>query len=198
MMASSDGNKFLMVAYELVVILFSLIFAFPHIPDRILDNEEDTDPQWFSVSTANAFHLAIENLLQSSMVLHVSLRGWWSSQDITLQSVTSTAGLQRLFDMRFNAEDVPMTIRLMFETITAMFDTLLKIPELGTREDMVELFRRRGFVNRNLKRSFAVDSVDEQEGRSVLLQFCSQLATEWLQPYLSDSQRFLLPALACA
>ena len=64
-------NKLFMVAYELVMTLFAILYAFPHIPDRILDDDDEDgeDAQWFSVQSNNAFRAAIENLLQTSDVL---------------------------------------------------------------------------------------------------------------------------------
>lgn len=47
----ADGYKMFMVAMEMLMALFALLYAFPHVPSQILDPGDGDTKTWFSVAT---------------------------------------------------------------------------------------------------------------------------------------------------
>lgn len=206
-------NKLLMVAMELVMTLFALLFAFPHIPNRILVDEDDEteDTQWFSVQSTPAFRAAVENLLQTSPVLNASLKKNKTLDDITTDTVTSLRRLSEIFGLCLEGDSVTATCRQMYENITAVYRFLLG-SEIGTRDDLLMLYMRYQFLSPGYhtkspytrkKRVILVICLprlakDANEDRQVFLRFCSELTVAWMQPYFAKDQRFYLPDLLCS
>ena len=49
MMDGPDGERLLMVTMELLMSLFALLYAFPHVPSRLLDRADDGGTFWKAV-----------------------------------------------------------------------------------------------------------------------------------------------------
>ena len=188
-------NKVLMVAMELVMTLFALLYAFPHIPDRILDDEEDdVAAQWFSVQSSPAFRAAVENLLQTSDVLQASLLPPLKPDDLTSEVVTNVRRLSDTFGLCLTSHHVPSTCRQMYESIVSMYQILLST-DIGTRDDLHFMFTKYQFVS--TKHRLPGLSKEASEDRAALIRFCSERTVAWMQPYFVRDQRFYLPNQVC-
>jgi hypothetical protein len=62
----ADGRRLLMIAQELVMSLFALLHAFPHVPTVILEDSSQ-EATWYSVVSLNGLHQALLEMLQNSL-----------------------------------------------------------------------------------------------------------------------------------
>ena len=201
--APADGPKILAVATDLLMTLYALLYAFPHVPSTLVgdvavdapgsaaDLTRD-DVQWFSVRSTNALRAALEALLQTSEVLETSLRPGLTTDAVTRAALADPRTLSDLFDLHlYDAPEVPITCRQMFEGIAAVYRAVNTV-EVTTREELWTLCQRYQVipVGYQLPGKVRVES----ENRSDLLRFCSELAVDWLQPYFARHAAFYRPA----
>lgn len=200
--ASPDGERILMVAMELVMALLCCLYAYPHIPSRILDDGGGTTV-WFSVSSIQAFRLALLNLLHESSVIQVCL-GVTSKADVvsilTWNILCSIDDLNRVMQWNLYKDDVPTSCQQMFETIVSVYRAIdmtldpacfianhkpaLDIP---TREFLLRVYQRYLLIRTNYHLPH------NRSEHSGLLRFCSELMVEWMQPYFASCPLFLYP-----
>lgn len=158
--------------------------------DRILDDDENENPQWLSVTSTDTFRAAIENLLRSSDPLEVCLNHGKSIADISLATVSNLVSLSELFQLRIS--ECPSSCRQMYECIVAVY-SVLQQGAVGTRNDLFGLYQRFGIISRSYKLpSFSSQQVSEQV-RPDLLVFCSKLCVDFLQPYFAQDVSYYLP-----
>lgn len=180
-----DGNRMLMVAQELVMALFCLLYAYPHVPSRIIDDKTSTT--WFSVGSQAALRLAINNLLQTSEVLLVCLAPGVARAELTWESACDPDLLDELLDLQLYHDDVPISCQQMFHDIATLYTSVTNVQHIGTRENMLVLFKS----HQLLRPSFTLPS--DRSDRTGLLRFCSEQTVEWLQPYFAAAPLFLYP-----
>ena len=189
-----DGRKALMVGMELMMSLYAILYAFPHIPSSLLDDpNDDVVPQWFSVTSTAAMRAALEAVLRTSNVLTASLRKGATPEDIKGVNLADPFALSDLFGLQIL--ELPITSRQMFECIAAVYRAVYTI-DVTTREELWTLYRRyqvipSGYQLPGLARVNAQD-------RPALLRFCSELMVDWVQPYFSKHPAFYLPVEAGA
>jgi hypothetical protein len=210
----------LIVAMELLMSLFALLYAYPHVPTTLLRPEVPATtsapgvnavpapappiPEWFGVTSPGALRTALQAMLQTSEALGVSLRPGQTPDDITLAALADPFVLSTLFDLDLYGRDTPVTSRQMFEALSAAYRAMLGV-NVYSRNDLFTLFRRHQLlplghlpttVSRFL-RSFP-GTPDPTGGTATaegLLRFCTELTTAWLQPYFAHSPDFYLPRL---
>lgn len=193
---AADGRKTLMVGMELMMALYAVLYAFPHIPSTLLEDEdEEGGTQWFSVTSTAAMRAALETVLRTSDVLEASLRPGAKTEDIVGERLANPYELSQLFDLQVYDGDVPVTCRQMFECIAAAYRAVYTV-DITTREELWTLYRRyqvipQGYQLPGLARVKAED-------RPALLRFCSELTVDWMQPYFSKHPGFFLPREAAA
>jgi hypothetical protein len=202
-----------MVGMELMMSLYALLYAFPHIPTTLLDEGDvlgqadepgqSSDPsqegkQWFSVMSTEAMRAALDALLQTSEVLDSALAPGQAITDLSRTVVADARRLSEFLDLRLYDDDVPATCRQMFETIAAMYNALDRV-DITTRDELWTLYQRYQIISMDYQLPGL--SRVETANRSALLRFCSELAVSWLQPYVSKNPAFYLPpdtvATAC-
>lgn len=180
-----DGYKHLMVAQELVMTLFGILYVYPHVPSRLIDDKKTT--VWYSIGSKDALRTAISNLLQASPVIRASL-----APDVTIASVTwvtvcDPERLDRALDLHLYHDDVPITSQQMFHTITEIYRIIANAEDISTREYMQLLFQQCQL----LPPSFRLPA--DRSDRSGLLRFCSKQTNEWTQQYLASAPLFFYP-----
>ena len=188
-----NGHRIWMVATECVMTLFALLYAFPHIPSSLLDDaggEDAADAQWFSVTSTEALRAAMESILKTSDVLENSLGPGKTLGDLTKEAVSNTDLCSKLFNLHLDDSDVPTTCRQMFDSIAAVYDALNR-SDITTREGLWTLYRRYQMI----PSTYQLPGLARiQTGnRSSLVQFCSELMVQWMQPYFSRHPRFYMP-----
>lgn len=203
---TADGRRMLMVAMELLMSLYALLYAFPHIPAALMEDvvdtnqdyaeadppaEEDAGTQWLSVSSTAAMRAALEALLRTSEVLEVSMRAGATTDDIGLADLSNAHSLSRLFDLHLYDADsgVPCTCRQMYESIAAMYRAMAAV-DVTTREELRVLYQRYQLLPMGYKMPGLVRM--DTGNRSDLIQFCSELTVEWMQPYFSRHPEYYL------
>lgn len=207
-----EQQKYLMVAMELIMVLLSLLYAFPHVPATLLDDDADDDDYderapaagegamtWFNVSSTGALRSAVDALLHTSDVLEVSMRPGLSVEDVTRDTIADPLKLSDAFGLRLYQDDrVPATCRQMYEGIAATYKALNE-SDVATRTDLWTLYQRYQLIPVGYQLPGMVRV--EKPNRSALLRFCSELAVDWLQPYVAQKPGFYVPdasgAIAC-
>lgn len=188
-----SGERHLMVAMELLMSLYALLYAFPHVPSSVLEEEGGAQTQWLSVTSVGGLRGALQTMLQSSEILIATLPPGMTADDITVDVASSAPALSRLFDLRLYdrtaAVPVPATCRQMFETIAAVYRNIASV-SLTSREELHGMMRR-CMVLPSAHRLPNLDSAIEEE--RALLRFCANLAVAWLQPYFARDSNFYLP-----
>lgn len=196
-----DGERILMVGLELVMALFCCLYAYPHVPSRILDDGGGATV-WFSVSNIQAFRLALVNLLHESRVIQVCFGG--DKTDVAAALTwnvvcnidelhrpcaycTHTAAPDRILRLNLYDEAVPTSCQQMFEVIASVYRALDAVPDIPTREFLQRLYQRYQLMRTNYHLP------NDRSDRSGLLQFCSELTVDWLQPYFASCPLFLYP-----
>jgi hypothetical protein len=200
----TDGAKLFAVATELVMTLYALLYAYPHIPTSLVDDVDtsgdiaDGEVQWYSVRTPAALRAAMEALLRTSQVLEVSLRPGLTVAAITGDAVADAEGLSDIFDLQlYAADDIPATCRQLYESLAVAYRAVVTL-NVNTREDLWALLQRYQLIPIGYQLPGTVRV--ESENRSDLLRFCSELAVDYLQPYFAKHEAFYHPrgaATAC-
>ena len=197
-----DGRRIFMVCTELLMTLFALLYAFPHVPSALLHDvpvpgetdeaagTDDADAPWFSVTSTAALRSAMEAILKTSQTLEVSLFQDATLNDITKESVADPERLSRLFDLRLYEAGVPATTRQMVESLCAAYRALLDAT-VTTREELWALYRRYQLIPAGYQLPGMARV--EKEDRSALIRFCSELTVAWMQPYFAQNAKFYLP-----
>lgn len=189
----ADGNRLLMVCQELLMALFCLLYAYPHIPSRIIDDQRSTT--WYSIGSKDALRAAIDNLLRNSEVLRVSLAPGVDVADLSHRSACDPDLLNDQLDLRLYDDGVPATGRQMVHALAAVYRAVTGPNDIGTREEMLRLFQKLQL----LRPAFALPT--DRSDRSGLLRFCSEQTVQWLQPYFASAPTFFHPeglAAVCA
>lgn len=212
-----DGNKLWMVGQQLTTTIYAMIFAFPHIPNKIMP-DPDEEAVFFVPETNRAFKLAVENLLQTSDVLRVSLSADYSVSDLILENVGNLQRLAIIFGLEIFQGRCPSSTRQLFERICDVFCVISTQKRLPTRRDLETFLQSRGFLPNALNANIGNGSVlrqrpeprdgldldDEEEeeeeakwrSSTSLLGFCAHHTVLFLQPYFADQIALYLPGVA--
>ena len=182
----ADGNRLLVVAQELVMTLFCVLYAFPHVPSRILDANQTT--VWYSIGSMDALRSAITNLLQTSPVIQAAVGPGKAVSNVTYRTACDPDLLNDQLNLTLHHHNVPVTCRQMYRLIAAMYTVLTSPDDITTREHMQQLFQRMQFL------SPAFRLPTDRSDRTGLLRFCSQCTTEWMQPYFASHPLFFYPS----
>ena len=206
------GPRLIMVAMELLMTLFALVYAYPHIPGALIedvgtaateeattkdpagdDETEIAETQWFSVRNTEGMRGALDALLRTSEVLETSLDAAHTVEELRAASLSDAATISALFGLRlYGAEgQVPATCRQMYECIAAVYRAL-GLVDVTTREELWSLYKRYQLLPEGYKLP-GLGHVSTAN-RSGLLQFCSELMVDWLQPYFSRHPELYAPA----
>lgn len=187
-----DGTKIFMVAMELMTVLYALLYAFPHVPTGVIDEEGHQKAfTWFNVTSTEALRAAVQNLLQTSDILEFSLpSGAATAADITVEAVANPRILSALFDLRLYACHVPRTARQMLESVSAAYRAILTI-DILTRDELYSLYRRYQVLPAAYSLPGTLRMATE---KPALIKFCTELAVTWIQPYFSKDAAFYVPA----
>ena len=193
-----DGDRLLMVAMELVMGLFGLLYAFPHVPSRLLDVEAAA---WFSVATHDSLKVALLKLLQGSPVLVACLAEvGHRPEDLRVWDLCSLEQLDALLGLNVFADGVPTTCRQMYLILVQVFRAVLLPPVdpdrlVVTQDWLTGTYRQHGLLSNRLPaRGGGRDRPD-------LLRFCTEHTVAWLQPYFASDPLFFHPRgllTACA
>lgn len=186
-----DGEKHLMVAMELMMSVYTPLYAFPQMP-LVLEAQLD-ESEWQDVTTTAELHNVLEGLLQRSAVLEAALAPGHTSEDITLAALGDPVQVSAMFGLRLYDEMddvVPVTCRQMYESIAALFRAITAVP-LGTREAIQQLYYRYQAFPLGYKLPGVVRV--STESQAPLMRFCKELSVEWLQPYVGDQEWFYFP-----
>lgn len=92
-----DGERLLMVAMELVMALFGLLYAFPHVPSRLLESKSGPTT-WFSVASHDALRSSLLMQLKNSPVMNACLKDPQSVPPLTLDILAGTVVAHRLWE----------------------------------------------------------------------------------------------------
>lgn len=180
-----DGNRLLMVAQELMMALFSLLYAYPHIPSRIIDDRRSTT--WFSIGSKEALRLGITNLLQTSPVIAASLAPGVALTDITWRTACDPDELDAKLLLQLYHDDVPMACQQMYHAIAAVYTAVTNNRDIPTRESMQFLLQQYQVLPTNFKLP------SDRSDRTGLLRFCSEQTVAWVQPYFACHPLFFDP-----
>lgn len=200
--ALADGERALVVALEITMTLFCVLYAYPHIPSRLLDSKATTS--WFSVASPRALRAAILHLLRQSPVVHACCLPLGSFDSVAFDDLGDPQRLDRVFGLRLQAHNVPTVCRQMFESLAAVLRGIGALTEVGTREDLQRLYRKYQLLPTNLSTAQQQQQKQawlDRSNRAGLLRFCSEQAVQWLQPYFGAHPRFFQPrglGVACA
>ena len=181
-----DGNKILMVCQELVIVLFCILYAYPIVPSRIVDDRASSS--WYLVGSTANLRDAITKLMQSSEVLRASLAPGFGLEKLTYTAVCDLRTLNEMLDLRLGEEGLPVACRQMMSALQAVYRRVTSESDnLTTREGMQVLFQRLQLLGPTFK--LPADRAD----RSGLLRFCNEQTVEWLQPYFATDPLFFNP-----
>lgn len=184
-----DGNRILMVAMEMIMSLFAVLFAFPHVPSRIIDGKMENVTAWYAVTTHSELCAALLELLNNSPVISLCAR----RPPLGAVDICDIDALSDQLDLFLSAEGVPITCRQMYSNICAVFSAIF-VPRIDmtgvtlTRDWLAHLFAGQGLLRASLS-SAGHKGVD----RSGLMGFCSEQTVAWLQPYFASHPRFFHP-----
>lgn len=206
-----DGDRLLMVAMELVMNLFALLYAFPHVPSRLLDSSAVTEAgtanapsannAWFSVASHSALKLSLLNIARTSPVFRSCMAelGYSPDTDLTVEALCQPGRLDELLGLNLYVDEVPISCQQMYHSICAAYKSLV-FPTFDmegvtiTREWLARLFEDHGLTGAAAVGRKGMD-------RNGLLSFCSVRTVAWLQPYFASSPLFFHPRgllTACA
>lgn len=196
--AQPDFQKIFVVALELLMRLYAIEYAYPFIPDRILDdpNRVQNDNQtkvitsdWYVVENTDQLHKAIANLLSTSHVFLFLLDQQYNLEDLNGYNVSSVQGISNLFDLDIYNERVPGSCRQMIQTLALTYNTVMRLQGQVTRKDLDQIYEYYGLViNSKFKGS-------NQSTVSEMVQKSSTLAFLWLQPYFASQPGKFWPPL---
>lgn len=208
-----DGERLLMVSMELVMSLFTLLFALPHVPSRILESKTEATT-WFSVGTHSELRTSVLSLLRNSPIIQacqsptgtpLTLEALFGSCAFSSPhdlSMTDPTALDEALDLHLFLDDVPITCQQMYHTICAAYRSLL-FPSFDTRymkvtrEWIHRLYQDHALVGASL-----VDPRENAESQSEgLVGFCSRHTVNYIQPYFACQPFFYHPlglTTACA
>lgn len=188
-----DGHKLLMVAIEMLMALFALLYAFPHIPTQLLGNDPEEEITWTPVNTHKELVEAVLGILKNSPVLRICAR--LNTQDVeNLQAdtVSDMARLDGLLGLFLMVDDIPVTCQQMYHCLCAAYRSIL-FPRLDfgdgavTRDWVAHLLESNGLIG-----AASVGTARNRD-QSGLLPFCSTRMVAWLQPYFASSPMFYYP-----
>ena len=191
-----DGNKIFMVAFELCTLLFTLVYAFPHIPTTLVDEAGLRQVfNWTQANTMAGLRDIIRGMLRTSDVLEASRPGGIGAAAAPtgvvdeLEAVCDPRTLSKRYRLNLYDDAVPLTTRQMIEALCRVYDNIFKL-ELSTRDDLLALLRHHRFIPNN--KTIRPDA-SANRTQSALLQFCTELAVDWMQPYFARDVRFYIP-----
>ena len=179
--------------------LYALLYAFPTVPSALLDDvysvsdEDAGGAQWFNVSSIGSLLSVTEGMLRTSEVLEYSLPPTTSAEKISKSVFMEMDSLSDFFQLQLNHADVPSTCRDMYRCITAAYRALMA-SRITTRDELWTLLRRYQLIPLEYQLP-GLERVDAGN-RSALLQFCSELMVQWMQPYFAKHPLFYMPHLA--
>lgn len=190
-MSEPELQKAFVVALELLMPLYALVYAFPFVPDRILEDpsrvNEDGDAttamvssDWFVVEDIATFHEAVANLLCTSRVLLFSLHPDLDVSELNGNSMTSMRHISSIFDLNLSHPSVPGTCRQMYQLLAATYNALMNLTGIVSRQDLYQLYQYYGMVD-----GMKPVPVRKDTTVSAMVQQCSEQAFRWLQPYFS-------------
>lgn len=180
-----DGHKQFMVAQELVMTLFCILYVYPHVPSQLIDDQQTTE--WYSIGSKEALQAAITKLLQSSPVMRSSIAPDETLAVLIWSIVCDVEAIDDALDLQLFHEDTPKTSRQMFHSICDTYKTITGAKDLTTREAMQSLFQ----MTQLLPLSFRIPT--DLSDRSKLLTFCAERTQDWMQQYLASAPSFFWP-----
>lgn len=199
-MPQTDLQKIFIVALELLMPLYALVYAFPFVPDRILEDVPDNTQQdgevslissdWFVVEDVTRFHEAIGNLLSTSRVFLLLLRSDLDVTHLNGNNLTSMQSISSLFELNIYDHDVPSTCRQMFQTLAATYKAMMNLTGTLMRQDLYQLYQYFGLVDGSRPAPANKDA-----SASAMVQQCSEQAFQWLQPYFATNPQKYWPPL---
>lgn len=196
---AADGERALVVALELTMTLFCVLYAYPHVPSVVLDTGTGATSTWFAVATPGALRAALLHLLRQSEVMQSCAAGGPATlNDLLFDDLGDANRLDAVFGLRLGADNVPVVCRQMFQAIAALLRAVGTLTDVGTRDALQRLYQKYQFLPMNV--SAGARRV-ERPDRAELLRFCSEQAVGWLQPYFGSHPRFFQPrglGIACA
>lgn len=188
--ATVDGDRLLMVAMELTMSLFAMLYAFPHVPARIL-GAGDEAPRWFAVKNHGELCAALLSMLQASPVVAVCMQGaGFSVDDLDLAALCDPAQLDAKMGLNLYAEDVPIGCQQMYHALCGAYAALLHPPLISgdtvvTREWMQRLYSQQGLTGAS------VGKVGQD--RTALVKYCATQTVAWLQQHFAGQPLFYHP-----
>lgn len=211
-----DGERLLMAAMELVMTLFALLYAFPHVPSRLLDRTTTTTAvgtpapstpgrtTWYSVASYAALVAAIGELTRNSPVFRVCRPAGEADQPLSPAVLSDPKQLDRALGLQLYEDEVPVTCQQMYHNICAVYDAVFHPPwyrtsQGVTREWLQRLFQDVGLLSGGAALSATTSSASSDQAGLIL--FCSERTVDWLQPYFASSPLFYYPTgltSACA
>jgi len=204
--ATVDGNRLLMVAMEMVIALFVLLYNFPHVPTRILKDEGENEMVWSSLSTHASLQVALLRLLQTSPVFAgcLALQGR-TPETLTAKELCDPRQLDAALGLALYANDVPVTCQQMYYHLCGVYAAILFpsytvgnelmanqtwLSSLYLQQGVMEHGAVQGGATAALRQRSAVVTADDQED---LLRFGTTHAVAWLQPYFASHPFFFHP-----
>lgn len=186
-----DGDRLLMVAMELVMCLFGLLFAFPHVPSRLIDNTKG-ETTWFSVVTIRALQMALLNMVRSSPVIQTCLAEQNRPlKSLTMDTLSRPGDLDEALGLNLYHDDTPITCQQMYHGVCSIYESI-QSPRFDmegvtiTREWLAKLF-----ADQNLMSPAATGK--QGQDHSALISFCAERTVAWMQPYFASNPLFFHP-----
>lgn len=213
-----DGTTHLLVAMDLLSAVYALLFAWPFVPDRVVDADDHEPVGWVHADTPATMQAALQELLRNSDVLGVSLSRGHTVEDITLAAAVDACVVSWLFGLHLYdpTAGVPVVCRQLFEHIAAVYRALRTgdpesaADKIVSREALIKVLRRYQILPYDYPLPGLVRTEDagaaqqqEQPGadhHSALVRFCSERAVSCVQGYFAAAPAFFLPrevAAAC-
>ena len=198
-----EGERILMVSMELLMSLFALLYAFPHVPSRLIEPLDDEDDRggtyWKAVTDHASLRDAAMRLLHVSPVLRVCLpRGHALAVDLTPDVLGDADRLDECLGLGLYADGVPVAAQQMVHAICGVYASLFQPPldpsaaALG-RDWVLALLTHHGILAPGV-----VVSPKAQADQSGLLAFGSHHTVAWLQPYFASDPLFYHPSARAA
>jgi hypothetical protein len=188
-MTEPDLQRAFVVALELLMPLYAMVYAFPFVPDRILEDPDRVieegaaavvSSDWIVVEDIPMFHEAIANLLCTSRVLLLMLRPDLDVSHLRGERMTSIREISYTFELNLMHHSIPGTCRQMYQSLAATYNAVMKLTGTVTRQDLNHLYQYYGILDRIQPAPTRRDATV-----SAMVQQCSEQAFRWLQPYFS-------------
>ena len=189
-----DGHKLLMVAIEMLMTLFALLYAFPHVPTQLLPDDADAEEiVWTPVNTHKELVDAVIGILRRSPVIRLCARlNGRDAESLQTVNLGNIAQLDDALGLYLLADSMPVTCQQMYHCLCAAYRGLL-FPRMDfgdgavTRDWLAHLLESNGLIGA------ASIGTARNRDQSGLLPFCSTRMVSWLQPYFASNPMFYYP-----